>query len=186
MALAGPPVQRPRLVRSRLGASIDEIVHGEIAGDGVRVISGSVLDGRIAAGDVHGYLGRYHQQVAVIAEASKRELFGWIAPSSHKFSIWGVVLGHWKRNGGLPLDTSTNGGHRAMVPIGAYERVMPLDLMPTFLLRALITGDTERAETLGALELDEEDLALCTFVCPGKYEYGPLLRATLARIEKEA
>ena len=64
-----------------------------------------------------------------------------------------------------------------MVPIGSFERVMPLDIMPTFLLRALITGDAERAEALGALELDEEDLALCTFVCPGKTEYGPLLRA---------
>ena len=66
-----------------------------------------------------------------------------------------------------------------MVPIGAYERVMPMDILPTFLLRALITGDVERAEALGALELDEEDLALCTFVCPGKFEYGPLLREML-------
>jgi Na+-transporting NADH:ubiquinone oxidoreductase subunit A len=73
-----------------------------------------------------------------------------------------------------------------MVPIGSFERVMPLDLMPTFLLRALLMGNDERAEALGALELDEDDLALCTFVCPGKAEYGPLLRAALSRIEKEA
>jgi Na+-transporting NADH:ubiquinone oxidoreductase subunit A len=73
-----------------------------------------------------------------------------------------------------------------MVPIGAYERVMPLDLMPTFLLRALIGGHDDWAEEMGALELDEEDLALCTFVCPGKTEYGPLLRAALTRIQKEA
>ena len=66
-----------------------------------------------------------------------------------------------------------------MVPIGAYERVMPMDILPTFLLRALITDDVERAEELGVLELDEEDLALCTFVCPGKFEYGPLLRQML-------
>jgi Na+-transporting NADH:ubiquinone oxidoreductase subunit A len=72
-----------------------------------------------------------------------------------------------------------------MVPIGGYERVMPLDLMPTFLLRALIVGDAEQAVALGALELDEEDLALCTFVCPGKTEYGPLLRRMLDRVEKE-
>ncbi len=73
-----------------------------------------------------------------------------------------------------------------MVPIGGYERVLPLDLPATFLLRALITGDVEQAEALGVLELDEEDLALCTFVCPGKYEYGPLLRTMLERIEHEA
>ena len=72
-----------------------------------------------------------------------------------------------------------------MVPIGMYERVMPLDILPTFLLRALIVGDLEEAEQLGCLELDEEDLALCTFVCPGKYEYGPYLRLALTQIERE-
>jgi Na+-transporting NADH:ubiquinone oxidoreductase subunit A len=72
-----------------------------------------------------------------------------------------------------------------MVPIGSYERVMPLDLLPTLLLRALITKDTERAQELGCLELDEEDLALCTFVCPGKYEYGSILRDNLTMIENE-
>ncbi len=185
IAIGGPGALRPRLVRTRLGASIDELMHGELRAGDQRVISGSVLDGRIAQGDVHGYLGRHHMQVSVVPEAKEREFFGWIVPAANKFSIWGVVLGHWRKNGGLPLDTSTNGGYRAMVPIGAYERVMPMDLMPTFLLRALITGDVERAEALGALELDEEDLALCTFVCPGKYEYGPLLRAALTRIEKE-
>ncbi len=72
-----------------------------------------------------------------------------------------------------------------MVPIGMYEQVMPLDIIPTFLLRALIVEDTEQAQALGCLELTEEDLALCTFVCPGKYEYGPILRQNLFRIEKE-
>jgi Na+-transporting NADH:ubiquinone oxidoreductase subunit A len=83
------------------------------------------------------------------------------------------------------LTTTTNGSDRAMVPIGAYELVMPLDILPTQLLRALIVGDTETAQDLGALELDEEDLALCTFVCPGKYEFGPILRDNLTRIEQE-
>jgi Na+-transporting NADH:ubiquinone oxidoreductase subunit A len=123
--------------------------------------------------------------VAIVPEGRERELFGYIAPGRDKFSLLGVVLGAWGRRA-LPLTTTTNGGPRAMVPIGAYERVMPLDVMPTFLLRALITGDIERAEELGALELDEEDLALCTFVCPGKFEYGPLLRRALERLEKEA
>ena len=81
--------------------------------------------------------------------------------------------------------TSTNGSPRAMVPIGNYEEVMPLDILPTQLLRSLIVGDTEMAQKLGALELDEEDLALCTYVCAGKYEYGPILRDNLTRIEKE-
>lgn len=186
VALAGPGVARPRLLRVRLGAALDELVRGELAPGTQRVVSGSVLDGRSAAGEVHGYLGRYHLQVSALAEASEREFFGWIAPGADKFSVWGVVLGAWRRSAKLSLTTTTNGGSRAMVPIGSFEKVMPLDLMPTFLLRALLMDHDERAEALGALELDEEDLALCTFVCPGKGEYGPLLRAALSRIEKES
>ena len=85
----------------------------------------------------------------------------------------------------LPFSTSTNGSARPMVPIGTYEQVMPMDLEPTFLMRALIVGDIEQAEQLGCLELDEEDVALATFVCPGKYDYGPLLRSALERMYRE-
>ena len=85
----------------------------------------------------------------------------------------------------LPLTTNRNGSERAMVPTGNYERVMPLDILPTHLLRYLIIGDTEMALKLGCLELDEEDLALCTYVCSGKYEYGPILRENLEKIRKE-
>lgn len=188
VSLAGPAVTRPRLLRTRLGASLAELTRGELAAGELRVLSGSVLDGRAAAGEETAYLGRHHRQVTVLHEGRERELFGWITPQKDKFSLWNVVLGRFARRGaggGLPLSTSTNGGERAMVPIGGYERVMPLDLMPTLLLRALVTGDVPRALALGCLELDEEDLALCTFVCPGKTEYGPLLRKVLDEIEKE-
>lgn len=184
VALAGPSVGRPRLLRTRLGAATDGLVRGEI-GPGSRVVSGSVLDGRTATGPTTGYLGRYHQQLSALPEPRERELFGWIRPGGEKFSIWRVVASAFKPPAALELDTSTHGGPRAMVPIGAFERVMPLDILPTFLLRALLMGDIERALELGCIELDEEDLALCTFVCPGKAEYGPLLRAALTRIEKE-
>ena len=186
VSLAGPTVTRPRLLRTRLGAALDPLVAGELADGEQRVVSGSVLDGRTAMGGVHGYLGRYHLQISALAEAGERELFGWIRPGGEKFSIWRVVAGAFRRGGGVKLNTSTQGGRRAMVPIGSFERVMPLDIMPTFLLRALLMGDMERGIDLGALELDEDDLALCTFVCPGKAEYGPLLRQLLERIEKEA
>jgi Na+-transporting NADH:ubiquinone oxidoreductase subunit A len=186
IALAGPGVARPRLLRTRLGASTDELAAGELRDGPQRVVSGSVLDGRTAAGEADGYLGRYHLQLTALAEGHDRELFGWIAPGTEKFSLTGSVLGAFRRAHRFAFTTTTNGSPRAMVPIGTYERVMPFDLMPTFLLRALITGDAERAAELGCLELDEEDLALCTYVCPGKFEYGPLLRSTLERIEKEA
>ena len=83
------------------------------------------------------------------------------------------------------MTTTTNGSPRAMVPVGNFEEVMPLDILPTQLLRYLVVGDVEMAQKLGALEVAEEDLALCTYVCAGKYEYGPILRDNLARIEKE-
>jgi Na+-transporting NADH:ubiquinone oxidoreductase subunit A len=184
ITLAGPGARNPRHLRTRLGAALSDVTAGELHGGGQRVISGSVLEGRTAMGDVHGYLGRFHTQVSVVPEPDQREFLGWIAPGRDKFSLFGVVLGAFAGRRGLPLTTTTNGGVRAMVPVGAFERVMPLDVMPTFLLRALLMGDDERAEQLGALELDEEDLALCTFVCPGKVEYGPLLRSALERIEK--
>jgi Na+-transporting NADH:ubiquinone oxidoreductase subunit A len=185
ISLAGPGIARPRLLRVPLGASTTELASGELVAGRQRLVSGSVLDGRTAADDVHGYLGRYHLQLSALPEGDAREMFGWIAPGGDKFSLWGVVAGAFSRRERV-LTTATNGGVRAMVPIGAYERVMPLDLMPTFLLRALIGGHDDWAEEMGALELDEEDLALCTFVCPGKAEYGPLLRAALTRIEKAA
>lgn len=186
VSIAGPAVTQPRLVRTRLGASIAELTAGALQPGELRLVSGSVLDGRRAMSEAEGYLGCYHLQVSALHEGREREMFGWIRPQPAKYSIWSVVAGHFARAArGLPLTTSTNGGDRAMVPIGSYERVMPMDIMATHLLRALYTGDTEQAVALGALELDEEDLALATFVCPGKTDWGPLLRRTLDRVEKE-
>ncbi|MDH2997425.1 NADH:ubiquinone reductase (Na(+)-transporting) subunit A [Pasteurellaceae bacterium LFhippo2] len=183
VALAGPQVKSPRLVRTQLGAKLSDVVKGELADGENRVISGSVLSGAKAEG-VHDYLGRYALQVSVLAEGREQEFFGMIAPYSHKFSITRTVFGAFTKKL-FNFTTAVNGGHRAMVPIGAYERVMPLDILPTLLLRDLAAGDTDSAQALGCLELDEEDLALCTFVCPGKNEYGPMLRQALDKIEKE-
>jgi len=185
VSFAGPSVKNPRLVRTRLGASIDELVQDELTEGNHRVISGSVLSGRRAAGPF-AFLGRYHLQVSALAEGGKREFLGWLQLGFQKFSIRPVYASRWSRRPRkFAFTTSREGSPRAMVPIGVYEDVMPLDILPTFLLRALIIGDTDQAQALGCLELDEEDLALCTFVCPGKYEYGPILRANLERIEKE-
>lgn len=183
VSLAGPQVKNPRLVRTRLGANLNELTAGELADGENRVISGSVLNGHTAVAPVN-YLGRYALQVSVIAEGREKEFLGWISPGSNKFSITRTVLGHFGHKL-FKFTSAINGGHRAMVPIGTYERVMPLDIIPTLLLRDLSAGDTDSAQALGCLELDEEDLALCTFVCPGKNEYGPMLRAALDKIEKE-
>jgi len=184
VALAGEGVSQPRLVRTQLGACVSEIVKGEGDTEKCRAISGSVFGGRTARDSVD-YLGRYAQQISVIPELQERELFGWLSPGVSKFSVMNIYLSKLFKGKLFSFNTTTNGSERAMVPVGAYERVMPLDILPTQLLRALIVGDTEQAQLLGCLELDEEDLALCTFVCAGKYEYGPILRDNLTRIEKE-
>jgi Na+-transporting NADH:ubiquinone oxidoreductase subunit A len=187
IALAGPPVKRPRLLRTRVGASIDELTAGELEEDarGIRTISGSVLSGKKAAGEDFGYLGRHHVQVSAVAEGNNRRLFGWLGPGFETFSTLPIFLSRLLRGKKFDFTTDTNGSRRAMMPIGTYERVMPMDIVATYLLRSLIVGDVEQAVALGALELDEEDIALCTFVCPGKIEFGPYLRKNLERIEKE-
>lgn len=184
ISLAGPAAKDPRLVRTVLGADCTELTEGETLDGNVRVVSGSVLMGTHAHG-VHGYLGRYHNQISLLKEGYEKKFLGWITPGSDKHSVTRAYLGHLSPKRLFDMTTSTNGSDRSMVPIGNYERIMPLDILPTLLLRDLISGDTDSAQTLGCLELDEEDLALCTYVCPGKYNYGPILRECLNTIEKE-
>ncbi|CAG0909109.1 unnamed protein product, partial [Cyprideis torosa] len=128
ISLAGPMVKDPRLVKTRQGASTDQLVAGELHSGQARVISGSILAGYRSAG-------------------------------------WSAYLGRFNMQPSYPMTTTQNGSHRAMVPLGTYEEVVPLDILPTQLLRALLVRDTDTAQQLGALELDEEDLSLCTFVC---------------------
>lgn len=184
VSLAGPVVEKPRLVRTRLGASLDELTAGELQPGANRVISGSVLGGRTAHG-AFAYLARYHVQVSCLREGKEREMLHYLRAGSEKHSVFNIYVSKLLGGKKFPFSTTTNGSPRAMVPTGNYEEVMPLDILPTQLLRALIVGDTEVAQKLGCLELDEEDLALCTYVCAGKYEYGPILRDNLTRIEKE-
>lgn len=203
VSLAGPSVKNPRHLRTRIGAAVDDLVAAELrsgpSGDGAqvvsphggaklpahRVISGSVLSGRAAHGDATGYLGRYHQQISALPEDVERRFLGWLAPGASEFSVTNLFVSKLTPRKRFALTTSTHGSPRAIVPIGLYEKVVPLDLQPTFLLKALAVGDVERAEELGCLELDEEDLALCTFVCPGKIDHGSHLRSVLTTIEKE-
>ncbi|NVK39718.1 MAG: Na(+)-translocating NADH-quinone reductase subunit A [Oceanospirillaceae bacterium] len=185
VALAGPQVEKPTLLRTRLGANLDELCKGRLKAGENRVISGSVWNGRNAKGPL-AYLGRYASQVSVLEEGNKREFMGWVTPGANRFSLLNVFTSMLSPGKKFNFTTTTNGSERAMVPVGQFEEVMPLDILPTQLLRALVTGDIVHAMQLGCLELDEEDLALCTFACTGKYEYGPILRDNLLRIEKEA
>lgn len=184
VSIAGPQVEEPKLVITRLGASLENLTSGKLKEGDNRVISGSILNGRKAEGSL-GFLGRYATQVSVLLEGDERPMLHYVALGKNRFSNMPIYLSRFNPKRLWDFTTTTNGSERAMVPVGAYEKVMPLDILPTQLLRSIIVGDTAVAQQLGALELDEEDLALCTFVCPGKYEYGPILRDNLERIELE-
>ena len=185
VALGGPGVKNPRLLRTRLGVDLTELSSGELADGEQRVISGSVLAGHTAVGS-RAFLGRYHNQVSVIPEERERRLFGYLEPGMDRHSVFPAFLSKWLGQKNVKFTTTSNGSPRAMVPIGTFEDVMPLDVLPTQLLRSLLVGDLENAISLGCLEFDEEDIALCTYACPGKYEYGPVLRNMLTMIEKES
>jgi len=191
VSLAGPVVTQPRLVKTRLGASLSELTAGQFSVSdprAVRIVSGSVLSGRWSA-EPTDFLGRYHNQVSLLAEGGRRDFLGWMKPGNDKFSIRRIFTSALNAGSEEPqkfdFNTGTEGSPRAIIPIGMFEDVMPLDLIATPLLKALVTADTEYAQQLGVLELDEEDLALCTYVCSGKHDYGPMLRKSLTTIEHE-
>jgi Na+-transporting NADH:ubiquinone oxidoreductase subunit A len=185
VSLAGECVKEPRLVSIRLGASIAEVTQVGIEGpQSCRIISGSVLSGHNAQ-DSHVYLGRYHNQVSVIREGGGKHLFGWLGLRSRRYTAASTYLkksGHTRR---LAFSTSQHGRFSGMLPMRVFDKVVPLDILPSPLFRALMVKDTDQAQALGCLELDEEDLALCSFVCPAKCDYGSILRVNLEQIERE-
>ena len=183
ISLAGPQVTQPRLLSTRLGANVNQLVIGELANDENRVISGSVLSGRKAA-SVFAFLGRYHDQLSVIQEGRERQPLHYLRLGFDKHSALPTFVSSLTKKL-FNMTTSTNGSERAMVPVGGYERVTALDILPIQLLRSLIVSDTQMAQNLGCLELDEDDMGLYTYVCVGKHEYGRILRDNLTTIEKE-
>ncbi len=184
ISLGGPVVNKPRLLRTRIGACLSELLAEELHEGDNRIVSGSVLMGT-RADEAHDYLGRYHLQVSALAEGREKQFMGWAWPGKEKFSLLKVFTSHLNKNKEFDFTTAENGGHRGMVPLGGYERVTPLDLYPTLMFRNMLAGDTDEAQRLGCLELDEEDVALSTVVCPGKYDYGQVLRQCLTQIEKD-
>jgi Na+-transporting NADH:ubiquinone oxidoreductase subunit A len=185
ISLAGPAARHPRLVKTILGACLRELSQGETYdGSEHRTVSGSVFGGRTAMG-TKCYLGRFHLQITLLKEGREREFLGWHRPGLNKFSLKNIFVSKLLPSKKFGFNTSKNGSLRSIVPIGSYEAVMPGDFLPTQLLRFLMSRNTDRAVELGALELDEEDLALCTYVDPCKNEFGPVLRDNLNLIEKE-
>ncbi len=185
VSLAGPSVRTPRIIKVRRGTEITETFSGEAYDyESVRFVAGSLLNGRTAKGPFN-YLGRFHNGVAVLKDDAEREFLGWHMPGLSKYSVQRAFASAWLPKKLFNFTTNKNGSDRAIVPVGSYEKVMPLDILATYLLRSLKAGDTDQAQKLGALELSEEDLALCSFVDPGKDDFGVDLRSVLEKIEKD-
>lgn len=183
IALSGE-FTKPCHIETIKGAPVRELVKGRLKNENARLILGSVLYGLPVSEGVE-HLSSCFSQVSAISELSERYLLGWTTPRNDLFSVKNIFASKFTGGSGIKFDTALNGAVRPMVPVGTYEKVMPLDILPTHLLRYLIVGDLEMAEKLGCLELSEEDLSLCTYVCPGKIDYAPILRDALSAIEKE-
>jgi len=184
ISIAGPQVNEPRLIRTQVGASLKELSQDELKPGDNRLISGSVFGGRGGLDETE-YLGRFHTQLSVLMNDDTRPMIHYLRLGVNYHSVKKTYISSLFKSKLFDFTTSTNGSERGMMPIGQFEKIMPLDILPTQLLRAIVVGDLESAEQLGALELDEDDLALCTYVCAGKYEYGPILRDNLTKIELE-
>ncbi len=186
ISISGPQVFNPEILLTDFGACVKELTAGKLVEGDNRLISGSVLCGHICEGPL-AYLSSFSNQLTVIREANQddREFLNWLRPEIKKHSSLRMFFASAIKNYKYNLTSALNGGFRAIVPVGIYEDIFPMDLMITQLLKAIVTDDTELAQSLGVLELDEEDLALCTYSCPSKYDYGLILRKILEKIEKD-
>jgi len=183
VALAGSEVEKPRYYRTRTGASISNIVKGNITSFNVRYISGNVLTGQKIQRD--GFLGYYDSSISVIPEGNYYEFFGWITPGLNKFSFSRTFLTWLMPGKKYRLDTNMHGGERAFVVTGEYEKVLPMDVYPMQLLKSILVEDIDRMEQLGIYEVADEDFALCEFICPSKIEIQSIIRKGLDLMVKE-
>ena len=188
IALAGSEVEAPQYYKMIAGARIDSVVAGKVKaqkeGDSVRIISGNVLTG--AKRSESEFVGFYANQLTLIPEGDKFELFGWMMPRFKKFSVSRAYFSWLFPKKQYTLDTNLNGGERPFVVSGIYEQYLPMDIYPVYLLKACLAGDIDKMENLGIYEVVEEDIALCEFVDPSKIEMQQVLRDGINLMIKEA
>ncbi|MGB1204788.1 MAG: Na(+)-translocating NADH-quinone reductase subunit A [Chitinophagales bacterium] len=184
VALGGTPVSQPQYYKTYLGASIKNMVANNLNKDHVRFVSGDILTGEKIAAD--GHVGAFHQQVTVVEEGDHYEFLGWLKPSYARPSVSRTFMSFMKPNKEYDVNTNTHGEHRAFVVTGAYEKVIPMDVLPMQLLKAILYRDFELMEGLGIYEVVEEDLALCEFICPSKTDMQEILREGLDYMREQA
>lgn len=192
VALTGSEVVKPRYFKIISGAQISSITDGNLRPKteneerGVRIISGNVLTGmKVEPDDVEGYLGFYHNQITVIPEGNKYEFLGWAMPRLNKFSVSHSYFSWLFPKKKYNLDTNLNGGHRPFVQTGIYDKVLPMNIYPLYLIKAIMAGDIDKMENLGIYEIIEEDVALCEFIDPSKNEWQATVSKGIELMIKE-
>lgn len=192
VALTGSEVVKPHYFKVISGALISSITDGnlrprtESEERGVRIISGNPLTGiKVEPNNVDGYLGFYHNQVTVIPEGNKYEFLGWAMPRISKFSVSHSYFSWLFPNKKYNLDTNMNGGHRAFVQTGIYDKVLPMNIYPLYLIKAIMAEDIDKMENLGIYEILEEDIALCEFIDPSKNEWQATVSKGIELMIKE-
>ena len=183
IALAGSQVEKPRYYRSMQGASISAMTQGNIKEGDNRYISGNVLTGTQIEAD--GNLGYYDNEICVIPEGNEPDFLGWLLPSFTKFSLSRTFFSWINPKKEYAISANMNGEERAYVVTGQYEKVLPMDVYPQHLIKAIMIGDIELMENLGIYEVAEEDFALCEFACTSKIPVQEILREGLDLVRKE-
>ena len=183
VSIGGPSILEPKIVKGRIGSDCRELVAGNLR-DNSRLISGSVLNG-YEINDSISFLGFYHNQISAISDEVPDTFLNWLMPGSKLHSKLGAFVSSWVKPDEFEFNTALNGSNRGIVPVAAYEEVMPLNIMSLQLLKSIVVKDIENAIKLGVLELAPEDLSLCSYVCPGKYDYCSILDENLELIYKE-
>ncbi len=183
IALTGSEVVHPQYYKVLSGSSVTPLVNGNVNQGNLRYISGNVLSGTKITSD--GYLGYYDSQITVIPEGDHYEFFGWVTPGAKKFSFYRIFLSKLFPSRNFVLNTNLHGGERAFVLTGQYEKVVPMDIFPMQLFKAILAEDIDAMENLGIYEVAEEDFALCEFICPSKIEIQSIVRKGLDLMIKE-
>lgn len=183
VAVTGSEINKPAYVRTKQGACIDVLLKNNVQGNNLRYISGNVLTGTQIPAD--GFLGFYHNQITVLPEGNHYEFMGWAAPGFGKYSVSRTFFSWLCGKTQYRLDTNMHGGERAIVVSGEYDRVLPMDILPEFLFKAIMAEDIDKMEQLGIYEIVEEDIALCEFVCTSKIDLQEIVRNGLSLMMKE-
>ena len=183
ISISGEGLDNPTYAKVKRGVTFQSALYNNLKDGNYRIISGDVLSGKKV--EIENGLGFYHNQISVIPEGGDREFIGWLKPGKNKYTNSNTYISKFLPKKEWSLNTLNNGDPRAIVPFGSWERVLPMDIHPNYLIRSIIAKDIEEMEDLGIYECDEEDFALCSFACQSKFPVHEIIRDGLNYIEEE-